>query len=71
MNVVPSKKREGSFDNARPIDYRNVELLRKMINPHARILPKHKSSLSAKKQRELKTAIKQARFMALMPYIGA
>jgi small subunit ribosomal protein S18 len=71
MTVAHNKKREGSFDNTRPIDYRNVELLRKFVNPHARILSQNKSNLSSKKQRELKTAIKRARFMALIPYIGS
>lgn len=71
MTTVQSKKREGTFDNTRPIDYRNVDLLKKFINPHARILSKGKTNLSAKKQRELKIAIKRARYMALMPYIGS
>ena len=71
MTVAQSKKRENSFDNTRIIDYRNVELLKKFVNPHARLLSKVKSNLSAKKQRELKTALKRARYMALMPYIGS
>ena len=50
-------------------DYKNVVLLQEYINPHARILSRRRTTLSARKQRELATAIKRARFMALMPYV--
>lgn len=49
-------------------DYKNVDLLQEYINPHARILSRRRTTLSARKQRELAIAIKRARFMALMPY---
>ena len=49
-------------------DYKNVSLLQEYINPHARMLSRRRTMLSARKQRELATAIKRARFMALMPY---
>lgn len=49
-------------------DYKNIGLLGEYINPHARILNRRRTELSARKQRELATAIKRARFMALMPY---
>ena len=50
-------------------DYKNVVLLQEYINPHARILNRRRTTLSARKQRELATAIKRARFLALMPYV--
>ena len=50
-------------------DYKNVALLKEYINPHARILSRRRTTLSARKQRELAQAIKRARFMALMPYV--
>ncbi len=51
------------------IDYKDVETLKKFINPHGKILPRRRSGLSAPNQRALSEAIKRARFMALMPYI--
>ena len=51
------------------IDYKDTELLKKFINPHARILAKKKSGVSAEYQKKLSLAIKRARFMALLPYI--
>lgn len=50
-------------------DYKNVDLLAEYLNPHARILNRRRTKLAARKQRELATTIKRARFMALMPYI--
>lgn len=51
-------------------DYKNVDLLSEHINPHARMLSRRRTHLSARKQREFATAVKRARFMALMPYIS-
>jgi len=51
------------------IDYKDVETLKKFINPHGKILPRRRSGLSAANQRALAEAVKRARFMALMPYI--
>ena len=50
-------------------DYKNVELLGEHVNPHARMLNRRRTQLSARKQRQLATAIKRARYMALMPYV--
>lgn len=51
------------------IDYKNVEFLKRFTNPHARIVSKRRSAVSAKQQRLIAESIKHARFMALMPYI--
>lgn len=51
------------------IDYKDITRLTTLINPHARILNRRRSGLSAKAQRDLSRSIKRARFMALMPYI--
>ncbi|OHA88690.1 MAG: 30S ribosomal protein S18 [Candidatus Zambryskibacteria bacterium RIFCSPHIGHO2_01_FULL_43_27] len=52
------------------IDYKDVELLKKHLNPHARILSRRKTGLSAKSQRELALAIKRARFLGLLPFVS-
>lgn len=52
------------------VDYKDTELLKKFINPHARILSKKKSGVSAEYQKKLSLAIKRARFMALLPYLS-
>lgn len=51
------------------IDYKDIETLRRFINPHGKIMPRRRTGLSAANQRALATAVKRARFMALLPYI--
>ncbi|MEK9185497.1 MAG: 30S ribosomal protein S18 [Patescibacteria group bacterium] len=50
------------------IDYKDMELLKKFLNPHGRILSRKKTGTSARYQRMLSEAVKRARFMALLPY---
>lgn len=51
------------------IDYKDVELLKKFIAPSGKISARRMTGTSAKYQRELAKAIKNARYMALLPYI--
>ena len=51
------------------LDYKDVETLKKFINPHGKIIPRRRTGLSAHAQRNLAEAVKRARFMALLPYI--
>jgi small subunit ribosomal protein S18 len=55
--------------NIKYFDYKDVELLKKFLNPHGRILSRRQTQLSALNQRKLGTAIKRARFMGLLPYV--
>ena len=51
------------------IDYKDVELLKRFISPNGKITPRRVTGTSAKYQRKLEKAIKNARFMALLPYV--
>jgi small subunit ribosomal protein S18 len=53
-----------------PIDYKDVELLRKFITERGKILPRRITGLTAKQQRDMTKAIKQARLLALLPFIN-
>jgi small subunit ribosomal protein S18 len=50
------------------IDYKRVDLLSQFINERKKIVPKRSSGLCAYHQRELSSAIKRARVMALLPF---
>lgn len=50
------------------VDYKDVELLKKFINPQGKIIAARQSGLTANQQRALTLAIKRARYMALIPY---
>ena len=56
--------------NAPVIDYKDVRLLSKFISERGKIVPARISSVSAKNQRKLSKAIKQARNLALLPYLA-
>ena len=58
-----------SGDNAPKIDYKNVKLLQRFMSERGKIVPSRITAVSAKKQRELATAIKRARNLALMPFL--
>lgn len=51
-------------------DYRDVKTLQRYIDTYGRIEPVSKTGLSAKQQRQLATAIKRARHLALLPFIS-
>lgn len=50
------------------VDYKDVAMLQRYVGDEWRILPGRMNHLSAGMQRKIKTAIKRARFLALMPY---
>jgi small subunit ribosomal protein S18 len=52
------------------VDYKNVQYLKDFLTPHARIVAGRKSRVPASHQRKINSAIKRARFMALLPYIA-
>ena len=53
----------------RTIDYKNIVLLRKFITVEGKILPRRISGLTAKQQRNIAKAIKNARMIGLLPFI--
>lgn len=57
-------------DKIQYIDYKDTVRLRKFVSERGKILPRRISGACAKHQRQLTTAIKRARVVALMPYIS-
>jgi len=52
------------------IDYKDVETLSKFITDRGKILPRRITGVSAHFQRRLAKAIKQARHVALLPFVA-
>ena len=50
------------------IDYKDVARLKRFVSERSKILPRRVTGTCAKHQRELTTAIKRARHLALLPY---
>ena len=65
-----SRKKDCSFcvDKAEAIDNKDVAKLRKYITERGKIVPRRVTGTCAQHQRELTTAIKRARHVALLPY---
>ena len=59
-----------SGNEAPKIDYKDVRLLSRFISERGKIVPSRITAANNKKQRELKQAIKRARFLALLPYVN-
>jgi small subunit ribosomal protein S18 len=57
-------------DDVKTIDYKAVDRLRKYLSERAKIEPRRKTGTCARHQRALSVALKRARHMALLPYVG-
>ena len=64
------KKRLSPIKPGDPIDYKDVDLLKKFITARGKILPRRLTGLTAKQQRDLTTAVKRARIVALLPFVN-
>jgi small subunit ribosomal protein S18 len=51
------------------ISYKNYQVLERFLSPRKRILPRARTGICAKHQRQLAKAIKQARHLALLPFV--
>lgn len=56
-------------ENAPAIDWKDTKTLSRFISERGKMVPSRITNVSHKKQRELSTAIKRARYMALLPYV--
>ena len=79
------RDRKDSYPTARPkikvakisaggklyIDYKDTESLKRMISGNGKILARKRTGANAMEQRMVAKAVKQARFMALLPYVAA
>ena len=73
-----AKEREGKsikkkycklcFEKVGFVDYKDERTLGRFITDHGKILPSRLSGVCARHQRQLSTAIKRARYLALLPY---
>lgn len=69
-NMRRMRKKVCNFcvDKDLKIDYKESARLKRYISERAKILPRRVTGTCARHQRELTTAIKRARYLALLPY---
>lgn len=70
-NMKRNKKGQFGTEGSAEIDYKNLDLLSEYITETGKIVPSRITYTPAKYQRQLSTAIKQARYVALLPYCDA
>ncbi|MFA6897009.1 MAG: 30S ribosomal protein S18 [Patescibacteria group bacterium] len=71
-NNAPVVKKQCLFciERERNADYKDPQTLQRFINQRAKIMSPKRTGACTKHQRQVATAIKRARFMALLPYIS-
>jgi len=57
-----------SAEGIKEIDYKDIETLKAYVSENGKIVPSRITGTTAKYQRQLGTAIKRARYLALIPY---
>lgn len=69
--MMPHRPKEDAFvKNGIVPDDKDVKRLQRYITPQGKIQPRRRTGLTAKTQRRLTTAIKRARHLALLPFVG-
>ncbi len=53
-----------------PLEFKNLAYLARFVSPQGKIMGRKRTGFSGQNQRKLALAIKRARFMALMPFVG-
>ena len=76
----PPRRRRGGSDRMRPrkytrinveeIDYKDLAVLRRFISDRGKVRSRRVTGLSRDHQRQLALAVKRAREIALLPYVG-
>ena len=67
-----SRKKVCAFcmDKIEHIDYKDVPRLRRYLSDRAKIIPRRVTGTCARHQRQLPVAVKRARHLAFLPYVG-
>jgi small subunit ribosomal protein S18 len=58
------------YEHIEYVDYKDTEFLEQFINNQGKILPRRVTDVPASVQRQITTAIKRARHLALLPYVS-
>ncbi len=61
-------RRKRTLDPSISIDYKKPDTLKRFITDRGKIIPRRISGATSAQQREITTAIKRARYLALLPY---
>jgi small subunit ribosomal protein S18 len=61
-------KRRFTAEKIAEVDYKDTNILKEFVSENGKLIPARITGTKARYQRQLSTAVKRARFLALMPY---
>ncbi len=67
---APSTRCRFCRDNVKELDYKDIETLKRLCTAQGKMFSRKRSGNCAKHQRSVKRAIKRARIMGLLPFVG-
>tara|TARA_B100000508_G_C11465580_1_gene281928 strand:+ start:525 stop:788 length:264 start_codon:yes stop_codon:yes gene_type:complete len=72
VNIEIKKEKYCRFQKSgiKFVDYKDADFLLKLLNEQGKILPRRITGTSAKYQRRVNKAVKRARHLAILPYVG-
>ena len=68
--MLTSKQKISIIGYDQKIDYKDIDLLKLFITEQGKILPRRATGVTAQQQRKIAKAIKRARVLSLLPFIG-
>jgi small subunit ribosomal protein S18 len=68
--MLTSKQKVCIIGYDQKIDYKDIDLLKLFITEQGKILPRRATGVTAQQQRKIAKAIKRARVLSLLPFIG-
>ena len=69
MVTYKAKKRISPVKLDQNINYKDINVLKTFVTEHGKIVSRRTTNLTVKQQKELKTAIKKARILNLLPFV--
>lgn len=68
--MLNQKQKLGVISIDQKIDYKDIDLLKVFITEQGKILPRRATGVTVQQQRRISKAIKQARILSLLPFVG-
>ena len=69
--MVTKKRKLSPININQKIDYKDIDLLSLFLTEQGKILPRRATCVTVQQQRKLAKAIKQARVLALLPFLAS
>ena len=69
--MIAKKRKTSPISVNQKIDYKDIDLLSLFLTEQGKILPRRATGVTVQQQRKLTKAIKRARILSLLPFLGS